>query len=63
MIILTKTAAKVVHGHAQKPGSPTDKPKGATIKSYSFAKYGKAEAIQKAHAMHYAIMMSEKRRG
>jgi hypothetical protein len=63
MIILTKTAAKVVHGHPQKPGSKTDKPEGSTIKSYSFEKYGKAQAIQKAHAMHYAIMMSEKRRG
>jgi hypothetical protein len=45
----------VVHGSPQKEGSKTDKPKGTAIKCYDDPK--------KAHAMHYAIRMSKKRRG
>jgi hypothetical protein len=43
-----------------KEGSKTDKPKGANIKCYSFAQFGKDEAIKKAYAMHTAIINSEK---
>jgi hypothetical protein len=45
----------VVHGHAQKEGSSTDKPKGTAIKCFDNAK--------EAYAMHYAIVQSQKRRG
>lgn len=41
----------VVHGHAQKPGSKTDKPKGTVIKCFNT----KAEA----EAMHKAIIISQ----
>lgn len=45
----------VVHGHAQKEGSDTDKPKGTAIKCFDNAK--------DAYAMHYAIVQSQKRSG
>jgi len=54
----TKQAC-VVHGHPKKVGSKTDKPIGTPIKCYSFDKYGRKEAIKKAHAMHYAIQKSQ----
>lgn len=45
----------VVHGHAQKEGSDTDKPKGTSIKCFDNAK--------EAYAMHTAIVESQKRAG
>jgi hypothetical protein len=59
MVKITKTAAYVLHGHPKKKGSKTDKKKGAVIHKYSFSKYGKSQAIEKARAQHYAIMMSQ----
>jgi hypothetical protein len=61
MVVVTDTAAEVRHGHAKKPGSERDKPKGTVIKRYPFAKYGRKKAIEKAHKMHYAITKSEER--
>lgn len=52
----------VVHGHAQKSGSKTDKPKGSVIKCYSFVPGNKTSedtARKKAAAMHYAISISQ----
>lgn len=43
----------VVHGHAQKEGSDTDKPKGSVIKCFDNAK--------DAYAMHSAIVHSQER--
>jgi hypothetical protein len=51
----------VIHGHAEKKGSKTDKPKGSAIHSYSIKKYGNRGAYEKAKAMHYAIVMSQQR--
>lgn len=50
----------VVHGHAKKKGSKTDKAKGANIKCYC----GKSmkDNWRKARAMHYAITRSQARR-
>jgi len=50
----------VLHAHAD-TGGPHDAPPGTPIKCWSFAKYGKKKAIAKAHAMHYAIILSERR--
>jgi len=60
-VVVTSTAAEVRHGHEDTGGS-RDKPKGSLIKSFPFSKYGRKEAIKKAHAMHYAIIKSEERR-
>lgn len=49
----------VVHGHPQKSGSKTDKPKGIPIKCWSIEKYGEAEAKKRAEAMHKAILHSQ----
>lgn len=62
MVKVYDDKACVLHGHPQKPGSPTDKPEGTPIHCYSFAQYGKEKAIKKAQAMHYAIAISQKRR-
>lgn len=43
----------VVHGHPRKKGSKTDKPMGSVIKCFNNAR--------DAFAMHYAIVMSQKR--
>ena len=54
----------VVHGHAQKKGSKTDKPKGTPIHSFKYTPGDKAsetKARKKAYAMHSAIMHSEER--
>lgn len=59
MVKIEPTRACVVHGHNPSVGSATDKPQGSVMNCYSFAEYGKAKAIEKAHAMHYAIMKSE----
>ena len=48
----------VVHGHPMKPGSKTDKPEGAIIKSFPGTPEGKA----KAEAMHKAIIISQIKR-
>lgn len=48
-----------VHGHAKKPGSKTDKPKGSIIKCYSIAKYGDAGAKRRALDQHKAIAISQ----
>ena len=61
MVRITKTSADVVHGSRQKAGSKRDKPKGRIIKSYSFAKFGKAGAIRRAYEMHSAIKHSQAR--
>jgi len=45
----------VIHAHAKKKGSKTDKPKGSVIKEFSTKK--------QALAMHRAIILSKKRRG
>jgi hypothetical protein len=45
-----------VHGHLRKKGSKRDKPKGSIIKCYPGTKVG----LQKARAMHYAIIKSKK---
>jgi len=50
----------VVHAHAKKEGSSTDKVKGSVIKCFSIAEFGEAEARQKAWAMHSAIAHSQK---
>lgn len=44
----------MVHGHARRAGSKTDKARGAVIKCFSSAK--------DAYAMHSAIVHSEERR-
>jgi hypothetical protein len=44
----------VVHGHAKKPGSKTDKPAGSVIKCFD----KKADAM----AMHKAILISDAKR-
>lgn len=44
----------VVHGHKKKKGSKRDKPKGTVIKCFKSKK--------KALAMHFAIIMSQRRR-
>lgn len=49
----------VVHGHPQKPGSPTDKPIGTPIKCYSISEYGEEGAKKKAQALHTAIILSQ----
>lgn len=50
----------VVHGHPQKKGSKTDKPKGSVIKCFPGTPQGK----EKAMAMHRAILISQaKQRG
>lgn len=49
----------VVHGHAQKAGSKTDKPKGSIIKCFP----GTEEGHKQALAMHQAIMASKAKRG
>lgn len=52
--------ACVVHGHAQKAGSKTDKPAGTPIKCFPFSgPGGKAAAVKKAWAMHTAITKNE----
>jgi len=61
MVKVYSNRACVLHGHAQKAGSKTDKPKGSVIKCYYFGKDGDRElCIEKANQMHYAIMQSEK---
>lgn len=45
----------VYHGHAKKPGSKTDKPKGSVIKCHG----SHAEAV----AQHRAIVISQMKRG
>lgn len=62
MVKIYPDKACVVHGHPKKAGSKRDKPKGTVIKCYSFSKYGRKEAINKAHKMHYAIVKSISRR-
>lgn len=52
----------VVHAHPKKPGSKTDKPIGTIIHCYPGKKSDKS-ALRKAIKLHYAIKMSEKRRG
>lgn len=61
MVKVFEDRACVLHGHPQKEGSKTDKPMGTTMKCYYFSVHGKAEAIKKAEAMHYAIQMSQKK--
>jgi hypothetical protein len=61
MVVVTDTAAEVRHGHEKKAGSSTDKPKGALIARYPFAKYGRKASIRRAHATHYAIIKSQER--
>ena len=54
----------VVHGHPQKAGSKTDKPKGSIIKCYTFdpSKEGsEANAKLKAQKMHRAILVSQQK--
>lgn len=63
MIKIEPNRACVVHGHNPKKDSATDRPKGSIIKCYSFADYGRKQAIEKAHAMHYAIAKSEASQG
>lgn len=60
MVVVTKTAAEVRHGHADTGGSH-DAPKGMVIKRFPFDKYGRKGAIKRAQAMHYAIVKSEQR--
>lgn len=43
----------VVHGHAQKPGSKTDKPPGSIIKCF--------DNPEDAYKMHHAIVKSQER--
>lgn len=45
----------VIHSHPRKPGSKTDKPKGAIIHCYS----GGEEGHKKAQKMHVAILISQ----
>ena len=59
MVRVGKKSADVLHEHPKVKGSKTDKVPGAVLHSYSFAKYGKANAIKKAWAQHSAIMYSE----
>ena len=47
----------IVHGHTQKKGSKTDKPRGAIIHSFPGTPEGKKQAI----AMHTAIYLSQQR--
>ena len=62
MVKVYENRACVVHAHAQKEGSKTDKPAGTPIKCYYFDEEGgKANAVKKAYAMHTAIMESEYR--
>ena len=61
MVTIESDRACVRHAHAQKAGSKTDKPVGTVIKCYLFSTYGRKKAIEKAHALHYAIVMSERR--
>ena len=44
----------VIHAHAQKAGSATDKPKGSVIKCFS--------TNQQAQSMHSAILASQAKR-
>lgn len=60
MVTIESDRACVRHAHKPKVGSETDKPIGTVIKCYSFEKYGKDNAIKKAHALHYAIILSER---
>ena len=48
-----------VHGSPQKPGSPTDKPKGSIIKCWSIEKYGDEGAKERALKQHQAIAISQ----
>lgn len=66
MIKKIGSAYVVVHGHAKKKGSKTDKPKGTVIKKYPFkpgSERSEAEAKRKAQKMHTAIILSQRRRG
>lgn len=51
----------VLHGHPQKKGSKTDKPKGSVIKC--FCGPNDTENKRKAEAMHYAIIQSQRGKG
>lgn len=45
----------VIHAHAKKAGSKTDKPKGSIIHCYP----GTPEGRKRANAMHAAIVISQ----
>jgi len=62
MVVKRGNAYCVVHGHPQKPGSKTDKPKGTAIKCYSFTpgnEQSENEARRKAFKMHRAILVNQ----
>lgn len=59
MVKVYSDRASVLHGHAKKQGSDTDKPAGAVIKSFLFSDYGRAAAIKKAYAVHTAIIKNQ----
>jgi len=59
VVKILQDRACVVHAHPRKQGSKIDKAPGTPIKCFTFAKYGKAEAVRRAYAMHAAIASSQ----